>query len=253
MKDNIMVFNKPTLITITAPTCSGKTYLVEHLEKLGMNRIVGFTTRAPRAGEVHGVDYYFITHEEADNLEAAGLLAETAEFRGNRYGVTHDEMENKVSRSNMPPVIILEPQGLESYIDYCLDKGWDIFKVFVTVTEKVRIDRLNARTAQDIKLAVANGLLSNTTGAQSAISLIETHTGRLMSITGDERTWLAKHRWDAIVPGDNIIKAISMIEQGVKCRNTKNAAVTQNSPKGGPSTFAPDLQHRVLTSFMRGT
>lgn len=237
-----MIFEKPTLITITAPTCSGKTYLIERLEALGLNRIVGFTTRAPRAGEVHGRDYYFISHEEADRLESEGLLAETAEFRGNRYGVTHDEMENKVNRSNMPPVVILEPQGLESYIKYCRDKDWGIFKVFVTVQEKVRIDRLNARTAHDIDLSIMKAFDASKVH-EEVRKIIETHSNRLMSITGDERTWMAKQVWEAVVPGDDVNKAISMIQEGIKWQNSRNAQ---------PNTFAPDLQHHVLTSFMRG-
>jgi len=236
-----MIFNHPTLITITAPTCSGKTYLIEHLEKLGLNRIVGFTTREPRAGEVHGVDYYFISREEADRLEHEGLLAETAEFRGNRYGVTHDEMENKVNRSNMPPVIILEPQGLESYIKYCRDKNWDIFKVFVTVPEKTKINRLNERTTQDLQALDCQTLAEL---HASIAKIVKTHSDRLMSITGDERLWQSKQVWEAVVPGDDVNKAINMIQEGIKW---------QNSRKSPPNTLGPDLRHRVLTSFMRGT
>ena len=56
-----MKFNKPTLITLTAPTASGKSYLLERLTRMGLPRVVGTTTRAPRQGEVEGVDYYFIT------------------------------------------------------------------------------------------------------------------------------------------------------------------------------------------------
>ena len=218
-----MKFNKPTLVTLTAPTCSGKTYLIEHLERLGMNRIVGFTTRAPRAGEVHGRDYYFISKEEAARLEADGLLAETAEFRGNRYGVTHEEMEAKVARSDMPPVVILEPQGLESYIKYCRDKGWDIFKVFVSVQEQVRIDRLNERTSSDLKALECQTLVEL---HASMDKVVKSHSDRLLSITGDERHWQTRQRWEAIVPGDDITKAINYIEQGIKCRNSRNDRAT---------------------------
>lgn len=244
-----MKFNKPTLMTITAPTCSGKTYLIEHLENLGFNRIVGFTTRAPRAGEIDGVHYYFITHDEADRLERDGLLAETATFRGNRYGVTHAEMAGKMD-GEFPPVIILEPQGLESYEVYCREQGWNIFKIFVSVTEQVRIDRLNQRTSQDLMQAMFD---SSTVASDSTAKIIKSHSDRLMSITGEERLWQSKNSWNAIVPGDDLNKAISFIEQGIKWQNAPKGAPDQSSPNDGQTTFAPDLQHHVLTCFMRAT
>lgn len=206
-----MIFNKPTLITITAPTCSGKTYLIDHLEKMGMNRIVGFTTRAKRAGEIDGVSYHFISKAEAAQLEKDGKLAESAEFRGNRYGVTHQEMEGKID-GEFPPVIILEPQGLKSYEKYCVEKGWDIFKVFVAVQDSVKLDRLNRRTTEDL-LAVDD--------EDSIRSIVNSHSSRLLSITGDERLWQAQNTWDAIVPGDNLDKAIQIIADGIAWRNRK--------------------------------
>lgn len=210
-----MNFDKPTLITITAPTCSGKTFLIETLQARGYSRIVGFTTRAPRDGEVDGKDYYFLTRFEAQELEDKGLLAETAEFRGNRYGVTHEEMAKKMSGGDFPPVLILEPQGLESYITYCAENGYDIFKVYVTVTEQKKLDRLNARTAQD---------LLQVDDEDSILRLVKSHTDRALSITGDERTWLSKHTWDAVVPGDDLQKAIDMIELGIEWRNKAKGA-----------------------------
>ena len=216
-----MVFTKPTLVTITAPTCSGKTYLIERLAGMGFNRIVGFTTRDPRPGEQEGVDYYFITMKEAERLEREGLLAETAKFRGNRYGVTHEEMENKVARSNLPPVVILEPSGLKSYEKYCKDNGWDIFKIFVTTTEKTRIDRLNKRTADDLRAMLPTYAAKYNPEALERI--IKTHSDRLLSITGDERLWMSTDIWDVIVPGDDINKALSFINQGIKWRNSLNA------------------------------
>lgn len=210
-----MKFNKPTLVTLTAPTCSGKSYLLDRLVKLGFSQIVGTTTRDPRSGEREGVDYYFITMEQSIAMEAAGEFAEIAEFRGNRYGVTHDEMAKKLN-SNLPPIVILEPGGLADYEKYCNKHDWDIFKVFVTVTEKLKLERLNARTVSDI--------CESSTAARKKI--IETHTSRLLSITGDERLWQARNTWDAIVPGDDVEKALEMIAKGIEWRNSQNVQQT---------------------------
>ena len=211
-----MKFNKPTLITITAPTCSGKTFLIERLQSLGFNRIVGFTTRKQRASEVDGVDYYFITVEDAHRLDKEGKLAETASFRGNMYGVTHAEMAGKMD-GEMAPVIILEPQGLKSYEKICVEQGWDIFKIYVTVPEATKLDRLNRRTAAD---------LLDADNEDEILSIVKTHTSRVTSITGEERTWQTQNTWDAIIPGDDINKALSFIEQGIKCRNSPKGVLT---------------------------
>lgn len=207
-----MKFLKPTLVTITAPTCSGKTYLIEKLASLGFNRIVGFTTREPRQGEVEGKDYYFITMEKALQLGEEGKLAETASFRGNSYGVTHEEMEGKMS-GEMTPVVILEPSGLQTYEKYCAQHGYGIFKVYVSVAEATKIQRLNQRTTEDLLQA---------DNEDNIMKIVKTHSDRLLSITGDERLWPAKNSWDAIVPGDNINSAIESISQGIKWRNSQS-------------------------------
>ncbi len=53
--------------------------------------------------------------------------------------------------------------------------------------------------------------------------IISTHTDRLLSIAGEERYWLITRIWDAIVPGDDLNKALDMLSQGVEWRNRRNA------------------------------
>lgn len=48
------------------------------------------TTRKPRAGEVDGVDYFFKTKEEFEELIRQEKLLEYAEFVGNYYGTPVD-------------------------------------------------------------------------------------------------------------------------------------------------------------------
>ena len=47
---------------------------------------VSATTRAPREGEVDGVNYYFVDREEFMAMAQAGELLEWAEYSGNCYG-----------------------------------------------------------------------------------------------------------------------------------------------------------------------
>ena len=211
----MLKFIRPTLVTITAPTCSGKNFLRDAIEReFGWKRIVSTTTRPQRNGEVEGEDYHFISVERSMELEDVGALAELITFRGTRYGVTHREMDSKMD-AELPPMVILEPQGLEIYKTMCADNGWDIFTIYISVVEDVRIARLNHRTISDI--------LDN---AVNLKKIVATHTDRLLSITGDERRWSNSSAWDAILPGDNVVKALDGLKIAVNWRNRKNQTPT---------------------------
>jgi len=101
------------LITITGPSCSGKTTLVRRLLATDQFcEVVSFTSRQPRTGEVSGVDYYFKTPEECQRLVDEKQAAEAVQFKGNWYGLTVAEIESKLS-SDKTPVVIVEPVGLK--------------------------------------------------------------------------------------------------------------------------------------------
>ena len=54
---------------------------------------VSVTTRAPRAGEIDGVHYYFRSNEAFDEMKAKGMFLETVEKFTNRYGTLYSEVE----------------------------------------------------------------------------------------------------------------------------------------------------------------
>lgn len=51
------------LIAITGKTGSGKTALRKNIEKHGFSPIITTTTRSPRAGEIEGIDYNFMSKD----------------------------------------------------------------------------------------------------------------------------------------------------------------------------------------------
>lgn len=213
-------FNKPTLITLTGPTASGKSYLLEKLVERGFARIVSTTTRLPRKGEREGIDYFFISEEESKKIEALDGFAELVEFQGVRYGVTRHEFASKMTGES-PPIIIFTPDGLEQYGTLCKENGWGMFTVYVHVVEYKRIARLNERTIQDL---LENVQCSN--DYKTTINnLVTQHTNRILSITDVERRWSNVRLWDAIVPGDDIEKAIENIRLGIKNKNFRRRQI----------------------------
>ena len=77
------------LIVLAGPTAVGKgtvvKYILEHYPNVHLS--VSATTRSPRPGEVEGESYYFLTHEQFDEMIACGDMLEYAVVHGqNKYG-----------------------------------------------------------------------------------------------------------------------------------------------------------------------
>jgi guanylate kinase len=77
------------LIVLAGPTAVGKgtvvKYILEHYPNVHLS--VSATTRAPRPAEIEGESYYFLTHEQFDEMIAAGDMLEYAVVHGqNKYG-----------------------------------------------------------------------------------------------------------------------------------------------------------------------
>ena len=85
------------LFIISSPSGGGKTSLVKALLEAepGMRLSVSYTTRPPRAGEVHGRAYHFVTLPEFERLLEAGEFLENAAIYGNRYGTSRKWIERE--------------------------------------------------------------------------------------------------------------------------------------------------------------
>ena len=76
------------LFVITAPSGAGKTSLIDAVMRVDppLPISVSYTTRAPRPGEKHGEDYWFVSNDEFSRMVEAQEFAEWAMVHGNRYG-----------------------------------------------------------------------------------------------------------------------------------------------------------------------
>ncbi len=85
-----MITRRGMLVVVSAPSGAGKTTLCREVLRFlpDLSYSVSYTTRAPRAGEVDGTDFYFVTESAFDDLREAGGFAEWARVHGNLYG-TH--------------------------------------------------------------------------------------------------------------------------------------------------------------------
>ena len=78
------------LFIVSAPSGAGKTTLctavLERFPDLVYS--ISYTTRAPRNGETHGIDYFFVPKPEFERKMQEGFWAEWAEVHGHYYGTS---------------------------------------------------------------------------------------------------------------------------------------------------------------------
>ena len=114
---------KGLLIIISGPSGVGKGTVRQYFmkkEELNLVYSTSMTTRAPREGEVDGVDYFFSSKEEFETAIANGELLEWAEFVGNYYGTPLKEVE-RLREEGKNVILEIEVQGATQVREKCPD------------------------------------------------------------------------------------------------------------------------------------
>ena len=100
------------LFVITGPSGVGKgTLIKELLERVpGLELSVSATTRQPRSGERHGLDYHFLPAGEFERRLEKGDFMEHAAYSGHLYGTLLSEVQPRLERGTSV-VLEIEVQG----------------------------------------------------------------------------------------------------------------------------------------------
>jgi guanylate kinase len=108
------------LFILSGPSGSGKTSLIrrlldgKELDRLAFS--VSHTTRAPRAGEVEGGDYHFVTREHFMEMVAAGRFLEWAQVHDRLYGTSLDEVLPRLA-TGIDVLLDIDVQGARIVLD----------------------------------------------------------------------------------------------------------------------------------------
>ena len=132
------------LIVLSGPSGVGKGTVRKALFEMPEQEFVysvSMTTRAPRPGEVDGVDYYFVSREEFERQIETGNLLEYAEFVGNYYGTPKDKVEEQLA-SGKEVILEIEVNGAFQVREKCKDA---VFIFLVPPTRQALYDRLKSR------------------------------------------------------------------------------------------------------------
>lgn len=103
------------LFIISSPSGGGKGTLIRRV--LGvvprLSYSVSYTTRVPRPGERHGVNYHFVSPEEFEEMRARGGFLEWARVHGNLYGTAWSAVERETAEGR-DIVLEIDVQGATS-------------------------------------------------------------------------------------------------------------------------------------------
>jgi guanylate kinase len=100
------------LTVLSGPSGVGKRTVITALRRTHPEIWVSVscTTRAPRPGEVEGVQYYFVDRERFAGMVEADELLEHAEFAGNCYGTPRQAVLDHLA-GDVPTLLEIELEG----------------------------------------------------------------------------------------------------------------------------------------------
>jgi guanylate kinase len=100
------------VFVITGPSGVGKGTLIRELLKRlpDLELSISATTREPRAGEVDGRDYHFLSREEFEERMRREDFLEYATYSGNSYGTLRTEVERRLTAGHSV-LLEIEVQG----------------------------------------------------------------------------------------------------------------------------------------------
>jgi guanylate kinase len=134
-------------IILSSPSGAGKTTIAAAI--LRARKDIGYsvscTTRAARAGEVDGKDYYFLSRVEFIKRMNEGAFAESAEVHGNLYGTLKSEVQ-RVINGGQHVLMDVDIQGAA-----LLRRAFpSVVTIFILPPSgEVMLDRLRRRKTED--------------------------------------------------------------------------------------------------------
>lgn len=129
------------MIEIIGKNGAGKSYLANKLYDFGFERKVGYTTRPIRDGEINGIDYYFISKEQFEELIRSNQFIDYKIRNGFYYGISRNKINNNtilVSGDSKKIENIIGTKIIKIYIDCdfliryarVLERNEDIMNIF---------------------------------------------------------------------------------------------------------------------------
>lgn len=124
------------MIVLVGESASGKSSIEKNLvDNYGYKKIVSYTTRQPRQGEVDGIDYHYISENQFIKLQKEGYFAEVGEYNGWHYGTAKNDCTSD-------KVAVVTPHGLRQLAKI---PNLDIHTFYINVPRRDRLIKILQR------------------------------------------------------------------------------------------------------------
>ncbi|MCR4880070.1 MAG: hypothetical protein K5906_03845 [Bacilli bacterium] len=167
------------MLVISGASASGKTEVAHIIaKKYGLTRVITVTTREKRVGEVDGVDYFFVSKEEFEDLIKNNKLVEFAIYNGNYYGSRKDQIADD-------HILVVEANGLKAYIAL---NDPNIVTFALTANAKIREERMKCRGDKECdieKRLKSDRTVFSKTNLRGVNFFIENNTSTLDDLADD--------------------------------------------------------------------
>ena len=91
--------NEGIIVILSSPSGAGKTTLAKKISSENNFFIsISHTTRKPRANEINGSDYFFVSNQEFEKLIKENKFLEYAKVFNNYYGSLKETIINQLSK-----------------------------------------------------------------------------------------------------------------------------------------------------------
>lgn len=147
---------QPLLIVLSGPSGVGKDTVLQRMKERGLpfHFVVTATTRPRRPGEVDGVDYIFVSHDEFAEMIERDELLEYAIVYGDYKGIPKEQVRQALA-SGKDVIMRIDVQGAETIRNLCPDA---LLIFLATESEEQLVERLKARKTESpegLKLRIA--------------------------------------------------------------------------------------------------
>lgn len=200
------------LVVVSGPSGAGKGTICKALMQRydGIRVSVSATTRSPRAGEVDGVNYHFLTHDRFEEMISQQEFLEYAKVYDNYYGTPRQFVEDRIAEG-VDVLLEIDIQGALQ-VKKCFPEGVFVFILPPSMKElKDRIVKRGSETEESLKKRFSSAIdeISFIKDYQYYIvnDEVERATEKLYAIIESEKCRVV----------DNIEELITRFKEELKC------------------------------------
>ncbi len=134
------------MVILSSPSGAGKTTITKKIQQKyqSFKISVSHTTRKPRLNEVHGVDYYFISHDEFKKKINENEFYEYAKIFDNYYGTSKKTVDQIIKKNDI--IFDIDWQGTKQLSKF---KNLKLIKIFLLPPNKDELKQRLIKRNQD--------------------------------------------------------------------------------------------------------